>query len=508
MAPFDPQNLPTDLLPPILAQLTDRRDWHACALVSKVFNRVASPLLYRTLDSRIVSKSLVHHPSTTLIKRPDLALHVRHVTETGAIHRGLLPYHRDITANTLQALSLCHNLRSMTWVDDSTTTDSILLAFLEVVRLLPMRELTIRTHSDLGETVWSQLVGLTGLRKISIWCMEGPPRVLQGWSGRLGSTLTHLELGRCAGVPPTILITVLSQLPLLKDLRLKGAPASAIPTILTFLPNLQSLDTEYHISSPHAASAPAPRPFFPASPDSSSTYPPIPRVPALKHLTLRTSSIDVMGPQKLWSWILSLVPLPGLCSFRLHCFTINEGHTIIPRMFILDLARIHSNTLRSFDVGEAQMTLNDVECLCSKFKEIEEIGCSVSTSDVASIKSAIVNGKNLRKLTLQVQWPTALYATGDRWSGGFSADRWSHKRYQKPKFALEDATDMMLRFEGSKLRVLAVGNVVYTGKWILESEDGEGEGEEVKEVEEGEKRRDRRKLKFKVTTNVCEEKWV
>lgn len=71
----------------------------------------------------------------------------------------------------------------------------MLLSFLAVVRPHPLREITIRTHSDLGETVWSELITLTGLRKISIWCMEGPPRVLQGWSESLGDSLTHLELG-------------------------------------------------------------------------------------------------------------------------------------------------------------------------------------------------------------------------------------------------------------------------------------------------------------------------
>lgn len=83
----------------------------------------------------------------------------------------------------------------MTWVDDSFTTDTILMAFLDVLRSLPIRELTIRTYSDLGEQVWTQLKQLTGLRKVAIWCMEGPPRVCQGWSETLGSTLTHLELG-------------------------------------------------------------------------------------------------------------------------------------------------------------------------------------------------------------------------------------------------------------------------------------------------------------------------
>jgi hypothetical protein len=83
----------------------------------------------------------------------------------------------------------------MTWIDDSATTAKTLLPFLDVMQTLPLRELTIRTHSHLGEDVWTQLIKLTGLRKISIWCMEGPPRVLQGWSELLGATLTHLELG-------------------------------------------------------------------------------------------------------------------------------------------------------------------------------------------------------------------------------------------------------------------------------------------------------------------------
>lgn len=53
-APF--HELPIDVLPSILAQLSDRRDWHSAALVSKIFNRLATPFLYRTLDSRIISK--------------------------------------------------------------------------------------------------------------------------------------------------------------------------------------------------------------------------------------------------------------------------------------------------------------------------------------------------------------------------------------------------------------------------------------------------------------------
>lgn len=80
-------------------------------------------------------------------------------------------------------------------IPSSFTTDIIFLKFLSVVRLLPIRELVVRSFSDLGQEVWSHLCEIRGLNKVAIWCMEGPPRVLQGWADKLGETLTHLELG-------------------------------------------------------------------------------------------------------------------------------------------------------------------------------------------------------------------------------------------------------------------------------------------------------------------------
>ena len=68
-APF--QDLPLDILPPIINQLTDRKDWHACALASKTFNRVATPLLYRTLDSRVISKVSKYH---SLFSSPEMPI--------------------------------------------------------------------------------------------------------------------------------------------------------------------------------------------------------------------------------------------------------------------------------------------------------------------------------------------------------------------------------------------------------------------------------------------------
>ncbi|GLB37833.1 putative F-box-like [Lyophyllum shimeji] len=454
--PFALQDLPVDILPPILVQLSDRKDLHACALVSKVFNRAATPLLYQTLDSRIISRSVVHHPATTLLQRPQYAQYVRHVTETGAIHRGALPRYAHITGDTLKALALCKNLESMTWVDDSSTTDSVLLSFLAVVRVHPLREISIRSHSDIGSAVWSELITLTGLRKISIWCMEGPPRVLQGWSELLGSTLTHLELGRCAGVPPTILISVLSQLPKLKDLRLKGAPAAAMPSILTCLPGLRSLDTEYPGAYYHR------RPSARATTDGISPPPPF---PALRELTVRTSSMDSDGPTNLWSWIRELVPKPGLETFKLHAFVNNRDmgyHTGIPRIFLLDLARVQKTSLKHFMVGDASLTLNGVAYLCSEFPNLETLVCSTASPNIKTIAETISSAKNLQTLRLDVQWIPNDPSVDDT------------------NFTVQHAKNLMLRTEDSKLRAIAMGPTLYTGKWVLEEPKEEGQGGELR----------------------------
>ena len=76
-----------------------------------------------------------------------------------------------------------------------SVADQSLRGVTKVLRELPITELTIRSYVGLSEEAWSELIKITGLKKLSLWCMEGQPRVLQGWSERLGNTLTHLELG-------------------------------------------------------------------------------------------------------------------------------------------------------------------------------------------------------------------------------------------------------------------------------------------------------------------------
>jgi hypothetical protein len=215
--------------------------------------------------------------------------------------------------------------------------------------------------------------------------MEGQPRVLQGWSEILGNTLTHLELGvslhhsvfflclstlflvlfcsiswvlmkRTQGVPATILLSVLSQLPLLQSLALKGAPSSSIIDILTFLPNLASLDVDYISSG--AQVTPSEEPL----------------VAHLRHLTVRTN--DLSAAHRIWIWIKQLVPYPSLESFKMLAFSV-QADAYMPVRFILDLAKVHKGVLKQFHINGAAMTLQDIHCLCTMFPNLEEISWSL-----------------------------------------------------------------------------------------------------------------------------------
>jgi hypothetical protein len=171
-----------------------------------------------------------------------------------------------------------------------------------------------------------------------------------------------------------VLVSVLSQVPLLRELRLRGAPSAAIPTLLTYLPNLVTLDIEFLGSGIYR----------------SSNMP----LPRLRDLTVRTSSMDSMGPQKLWMWILQLLPYPSLETFTLNSFSV-QGHIIIPRGFLMDLASKHKATLREFTVNMTQLTLEDIKYLCKMFPQLELLACSVASPHMVRSSTTPIENSSL-----------------------------------------------------------------------------------------------------------------
>lgn len=194
---------------------------------------------------------------------------------------------------------------------------------------------------------------------------------------------------RCSGVPASILISVLSQLPRLRALRLKGAPSAAILEILTFLPHLEMLDTEY----------------FGAA--ALSRYDDVP-VARLRELTVRTSSVHIQGFQQLWPWIRRLTPRASLESFTLNAFS-TQGEAFVPRAFLLDMAQTHKDTLRHFTADSTQMTLKDIECVCTVFPQLETLACStVWSPDIVRVclifTVRVIDPGNLHRCYTRMQY--------------------------------------------------------------------------------------------------------
>ncbi|TFY78476.1 hypothetical protein EWM64_g5534 [Hericium alpestre] len=421
---FKPETVPTDILHLLLEYLTDRRDLHSAALTSRCFNHVATPLLYRTLDSN------------TRTKWDDKELILR----VGLVHS----FHAELTTTVLSALALCTHLHSFTWVDDNYSSGALFIAFLDVLQELPLRAFTIRTYSDLGETAWARLNTFSGLQKIAIWCMDGPPRVLQGWADRLGSTLTELELGRCAGVPASILISVLSQLPLLRDLRLKGAPSAAIPDILTYLPNLVSLDTEYLGGGI----------LRPPRPDAAPAVADGPH--ELRRPAGPTAAVGVAAPAD---------PARVARDVYAQC-VLNTGPDADPAPF--------PSLARAYARRDAATLSGQHDAADARGRRMPVHALSAAGGAVASVEHAIAKARNLRVLKLHVHWiPVDSFSAS---CGAYSPNSPSSR------FGKRDAEALMLR-KGSQIRTLSMGPQHYTGSWIRRLRKG-GQYELVFEVVE------------------------
>jgi hypothetical protein len=154
------------------------------------------------------------------------------------------------------------------------------------------------------------------------------------------------------------------KLPHLRILRLRGVPGSALPELLTWLPDLNTLDAEYI--------------------GSGISKMPTRPLPVLRDLTIRTMSMQIDGPQQLWSWICGLVAHPqAVDSFNLSTFSV-QGRISIPGRFILNIAQLHGRTLRVWRAETAQMTLEDVRYICTMFSALEELVCCVASTDSVS----------------------------------------------------------------------------------------------------------------------------
>ena len=246
------------------------------------------------------------------------------------------------------------------------------------------------------------------------------------------------------------------------------------------LPNLVALDTEYLGSGNYRV---------PSTP-----------LPALEQLTVRTGSVDILGPDRLWTWTRSLLPHTGsLKSLTLNSFSV-YGRIAIPWPFIVFLATKQGQSFQELISGDALLNLDSLSLLCLKCPALKTVHCTVASPDVVSLSSCILRwtstltnhsqesiaravsrGNSLRTLSLHVMWiedcVAGPLASDSHVNLSEDSDDSEESRpyldYSRPaseerdvNFTREEARSMMLR-PGSKLRAVRLGDSAYTVKMTL-----------------------------------------
>jgi hypothetical protein len=434
---FNFKDLPLDILPCILSFMTDRRDCYAACLVNRTFNHIATPLLYDSIDATTSKTGELVHPSSTLLNRPELATFVHQVQEDRSF---------IMSTDFPKALRLCVNLRSASWFDDgpSDFNASALVTFLSIMRDLPhVEELRIRSRTELPAYAWEELRQLCGLKSVSIWTLEGPPPILQGWVENMAGSLTKLELGRCAGVPPTLLIGVCMRLPLLQELTIKGVSSGSLATLISYLPNLTSLDTDLIHSS-------------------VMRKPPQP-LPSLTKLNVRLSLIKTLEKDDWWNMMSILSPTRDSASSLVELALDSKSVTwgTVSRLWppwIMELGERQRRVpggqavLEKLLIECVELSVDSVELIVTNFPALKELRCTVASSDLASMKTVFSRAQGLS--VLQMNFHQVFVVTAER---------------QRPTFTIEDAREMM---QSSLLRLLIVGGITYQGQWALTPSGG------------------------------------
>jgi len=138
-----------------------------------------------------------------------------------------------------------------------------------------------------------------------------------------------------------------------------------------------------------------------------------------------------------------------------------------------------------------QLTLEDVQCVCELFPQLEELSCAVASRDAESIGRAVERAHNLRSLKLHVYWiPTS--------RDDFPGDRSALHSPNSPvaRFGLADAEAIMRR-PGSCLRTVSIGLHMFQGSWVQKRDP---DGTEVLSFEVVEENLSRERSRRKGTT--------
>ncbi|KAF5371581.1 hypothetical protein D9758_003430 [Tetrapyrgos nigripes] len=414
-------DLPVELLPVILSFIPNPRSLTHTCLVNKVFYQFAVPRLYERISIyswQKHGKERVIQLFICLSENPHVATYVRRL-EIRDFPKSL----PTVDGNTLdptdiivRALKNCTHLRSCTWTRDGSLNSEILQGLKEHSKEL--EELEINGHNE-GNYGANVLLGFEGLRKVGL-IMPGAEvvRNLSPWFGQIGSSLRHLTLicKLSSLITDTLLERLAPDMRHLDYFYLTGCPKVTERGITSVLSQnetgivglgLEGLSpkfnmAEFRSSCEHYS-------FFKRLRTLTLT---IHQQVPLDEWTRQVISILSPAPSDCGSIpvpVLNLPPIP-LESFQIYSTGAFFESSSITNQFWFNLVDAHHGWLKRISVHRMLISLEAIEEICRRCRELEELFVVVEPGTLHQLASRCLSiAPKLR--TVHVNYPLEAQAS-------------------------------------------------------------------------------------------------
>ncbi|OSD03857.1 hypothetical protein PYCCODRAFT_1365235 [Trametes coccinea BRFM310] len=372
----------------------DYKSLFACSLVNRTFKEAAATYLYRkvtyappfsnVLDLR--RRDDIEGGFFASARLPHNAPLVRRL-EVGGYLSGRPPPVNRFPAQLKSAVECWRHLQIVVFAPKQYP-DHLFADILPLLSRLPLLRSIAVNGACADEQLSNSLVQILQLESLTI---ESPTRAilqrLPEWLERLVGTLRSLRLTHsCGSVTPGVLRSYIPHVQSVTTFALGLSYSLTDTDVFTFwqdLPSLHTIDYRYYLQL---------RPSI------------APRLPRLRHLTVRYSSITTKDyADRLCRWVRRVVAQSPLQTLRLRC----ENHVCGPAVsfdpLIEHLSTKHSAELRVLDMSDCFVGKRMLQTLCRACIYLEEMALSVSTEALDVFLTEAISLKRLHTASFNIR---------------------------------------------------------------------------------------------------------
>ncbi|KAI9061905.1 hypothetical protein FKP32DRAFT_1575048 [Trametes sanguinea] len=372
----------------------DYKSLFSCSIVNRTFKEAAATYLYRkvtyappfsnVLDLR--KRDDIEGGFFASARLPHNAPLVRRL-EVGGYLSGRPPPVNTFPAQLKSAVECWQNLQIIVFAPKQYP-DHLFTDTLPLLSQLPLLQSLAVNGTCTDEQHSIKLVHIIQLESLTI---ESPTRAilqrLPEWLEQLAGTLRALRLTHsCGSVTPGVLRSFIPHLQNITTSALGLSYSLTDNDVFTFwqdLPSLQTIDFRYYLVNPIAIT---------------------PRLPCLRHLTIRYSSITTKDyADRICRWVRRVIAQSPIQTLRLQC----ENHVFGPAVsfdpLVEHLSIKHAARLRVLDMSDCFVGKRMLHMLCRTCTHLEELSLSISTDALDDFLTAAAGLQRLRTASFNIR---------------------------------------------------------------------------------------------------------